>query len=436
MSIVIISCGGCKGAKVATQANSISKEKDSLSKASDDVNKSISSSEFDLGILKDAPMLPLEDADIKEVYDHYILQDTSNSYKYHIYDGVRQQVVEISPDEKFEISGNQKFMVRTLVKGNRLAKQHFLDITMLNTSNEVLYKGIIPAIGEDNYESHDYVYPLNTGKGIVIHSEEANILTLFIIQNSKLREVGKIKKKETIIVGFKMTDDGSDIICLDYNEELGQYTLSNYGLRQDKLSLKWEKKLIKPDYEFSRYGGYRNYYLDENKLINLRNSQNGMNPGIEIYNLSGDLVVDRNTSNRLYYESYIEDNKVTYIGTADKYIEYLNIDGKLQTLNLSDIFKTDTSLNIRPFKLINNKDNILLEFILIPNNYTHKDYITGILSGLAILSKDNLSKGKFYHLYNKNTCTIKIIDDSVYFLKGWSSQFPNTVKKTGFPISD
>jgi hypothetical protein len=307
---------------------------------------------------------------------------------------------------------------------------------MLNTSNEVLYKGIIPAIGEDNYESHDYVYPLNTGKGFVIHSEEANILTLFIIQDSKLTKVGKINNKESIIVGFKMTNDGSNIICLDYNEESGQYTLANYGLRQDKLSLKWEKKLIKPDYEFSQYGGYRNYYLDENKLINLRNSQNGMNPGIEIYNLSGDLVVDRNTSNRLYYESYIEDNKVTYIGTTEKYIEYLNIDGKLQTLNLSDILKTDTSLNIRPFKFINSKDNILLEFILFPNNYTHKDYMIGILSGLAILSKDNLSKGKFYHLYNKNTCTIKIIDDSVYFLKGWSSQFPKTVKKTGFPISN
>lgn len=432
-AIIFISCNGCKSTSLTKEKSLVIDKRNRDNASANSVDNS--SPEFNLGILKGAPMLPLVDADIKQVFDHYILQDSNNSFKYHLYDGNKQQTIEISPDEKFEISGNQKFMLRTSVKGNRLAKQHFLDITMINTSNEVLYKGIIPAISEDNYETHDYVYPLNNGKGLVIYSEEANILTLFIIQDSKLKEVGKIKKKESIIVGFKMTDDGSDIICLDYNEESEQYTLANYFQKNDKFSLKWEKKLNGRSFEFSQFLDNHYHYFDDSYRVDMVKQLHDSQFGIEVYDLSGNLLLDKSTTERLYFVSYYENNKISYIGALDKYIEYQNSNGEMQTLNLSNILKLDTALNIRPFKIINFKDYVFFEFKLIPH-YTHKNYYSGLLSGIGVMPKSDLSKGKFYTIFDKSNCTTKIINDTIYLMKAWSGQFPDTVKKTGLPISN
>ncbi|MBK9564538.1 MAG: hypothetical protein IPO37_04945 [Saprospiraceae bacterium] len=79
MSVIIISCGGCKGSKVVTQADTKKKTVDSVVKGNEPKNDPISSTEFGLGLLKNAPMLPLEEVDITEVYDHYILEDTANN---------------------------------------------------------------------------------------------------------------------------------------------------------------------------------------------------------------------------------------------------------------------------------------------------------------------------------------------------------------------
>ncbi|MBK8668628.1 MAG: hypothetical protein IPN89_03845 [Saprospiraceae bacterium] len=179
-------------------------------------------------------MLPLVDADIREVYDHYILQSEDMGRKYQLYDGIKQQEIEIATDEKLKISGNQKYMLKYKLKENKLAKQYFFDVEIRNTSNEILSKGIIPTVGEDNYESHDVLYPFNNGKGFVISSNES-MLTVYSVDKNQFSISGTILNKA--LLDFRMSDDASDIICLFYNEDASENMLRKYKFNDGKYIL-------------------------------------------------------------------------------------------------------------------------------------------------------------------------------------------------------
>ena len=120
--IVSLGCGGCGGAsKIVDKYDKKEKGLSNTNTVNNNLDEIKSSADFDLGILKDSPVLPVEVANITEAYDHYILQDTANTQKYHFYDGNIQQTVNFSePDVHLQVSRNGKFLSKMKLVQNKM----------------------------------------------------------------------------------------------------------------------------------------------------------------------------------------------------------------------------------------------------------------------------------------------------------------------------
>ncbi len=433
--IVSLGCGGCGGtSKIVDTDDKKEKGLSNTNTANNNSDEIKSSSDFDLGILKDSPVLPVEVANITEAYDHYILKVSEYESKYELYDGTKQQNIEIAIDEKLEISENQNYMLKYKLKENKLAKEYFFEVQILNSSNEIISKGIIPAVGEDNYESHDVLYPFNNGKGLIIWSEYPERLTVYIAEKNKFVIAGTIFNENKILTDFKISDDASDIICLFYDENEGKSYLDNHQLSNGKINKKWSKKTGGKQAHFSQFAGWLNPYIGNSTKIDLVTSSQDYIDHIEVYNLEGNLILASQISNCNYFESFDEGSNISYIGTAGETLQYYDKKGRLQIVNLKNLFSLDTTLNVTIIKFINTKNSIICQFSIYPK-IINNEYKNGVLSGVGILPKSNIEKGKYFPIYKKSSLELIVKNDILYLLKGHRTLYPESIKKLKIPLT-
>ncbi|MBK8668622.1 MAG: hypothetical protein IPN89_03815 [Saprospiraceae bacterium] len=328
--------------------------------------------------------------------------------------------------------GIKNICLNTNSKENKLAKQYFFDVEIRNTSNEILSKGIIPAVGEDNYESHDALYPFNNGKGFVIMSEYPDKVTVYSADKNEFSISGTILNQNKALAGFIMTDDASDIVCLFYDENTYKSYLENYKLSNGQLIKKWEKRPSGKHAQFSNFNGL--YHNSGNfKLINILTFSEEQADGLEVYTLDGDLILKKYLTNCSEFESYMEGSNCTYVGNEGEHLQYFDKNNVLQKIDLKKIFGMDTTLNARFDKFINTKSHIICEFSVRPH-YSHKEYMTGLFSGIGILPKSDLSKGKYYPIYKNSALVPMIKSDTLYLLKGYGSLYPDLIQKIKLPL--
>lgn len=262
-TILLISCNGCRSSKVESVSIHTDKDIDNNQIASSDTGKD-TTSHFDLGILKDAPMLPLEEVDITEVYDHYILQDSANYQKYHFYDGKRQQTVDFSgPDVHIQVSRNQKYLTKMTLIQNKMSNQYFLDVELRDCSNKLIAKQSIPSAYQDYYdEFRDDVIPLEDGSGLLQIGRRLGIscwVTGYKLEGTKLIKKIQIDKPDSFLYGIKSNADGSKIV-ITYNTKTEDYERDTIALYNMEKGLIWEMEL--PHLKFSL-----NHQWDESKTF-------------------------------------------------------------------------------------------------------------------------------------------------------------------------
>ncbi|MBK8668627.1 MAG: hypothetical protein IPN89_03840 [Saprospiraceae bacterium] len=173
--------------------------------------------------------------------------------------------------------------------------------------------------------------------------------------------------------------------------------------------------------------------LWESQLINLISASQDQYDGLEVYNSDGQLMLDKKISDCIEFESFIEGSNYTYVGTGGEHIQYFDKNNVLQKIDLKKIFGMDTSLNVTVYNFINSKNDIVFEFTIYPH-YSHKEYMTGLFSGIGILPKSDLSKGKYYPIYKNSALESVIKNDTLYLLKGHGSLYPDLIQKIKLPL--
>lgn len=250
LAIILISCNGCgSNSKIGNQNNIKKIEQSTIQTGnkSGSKNENPLSTEIDLGILKDVPMLPLEEADITEVYDHYILQDTANNQKYHFYDGSKQQTVDFSgPDVHIQVSRNGKYLSKMKLVQNKMSNQYFLDVELRDASNKIIAKQPIPSAYQDYYdEIRDDIVPLEDGSGFLQIGRRLGItywVTGYKMEESKFVKKFQINQPKSFLHDLKVNDDGSKVV-IKYNTQTENYESDTLALYSMEKGLLWKKKL-------------------------------------------------------------------------------------------------------------------------------------------------------------------------------------------------
>lgn len=247
-TIIFISCNGCKSTSLTKEKSSLV-EKSNLNNDNSSVNLADNSySEFDLGILKDAPKLPLEEADITEVYGHYILQDTANYQKYHFYDGNKQQTIDFRETEGglVQLSRNQKYLTNMDLIQNKMSNQYFLNVELRDVRNRTLAKQSIPSAYQDYYdELSDEIIPLEDGSGFIQIGRRLGIscwVAGYKIEGSKFIKKFQIDKPNCFLHDIKANEDGSKIV-LKFNTKTNTYEKDTLVLYSMEKGLIWQKEL-------------------------------------------------------------------------------------------------------------------------------------------------------------------------------------------------
>ena len=307
--VLFISCGGCKGPKGMMGAESKVNDSSKAIISRDEKNKTqteVNSTEFDLGILKDAPILPLEDADITEVYDHYILQDTANNRKYHFYDGNKQQAVDFSePDVHIQVSRNQKYLTKMSLIQNKMSNQYFLDVELRDASNTIIAKQSIPSAYQDYYdEFRDEIIPLEDGSGFIQIGRRLGLscfVTGYKLVGNKFIKKFQLDKPANFLYDIKSNDDGSKIALVyeSDNENTEKYTLALYNMHKGLL---WENPLPKK-YHFAHQWDFNYTFLNNEDLYLFKGGETGK---VLRYNFDGKIIDSINVLGNVQYWEFLD----------------------------------------------------------------------------------------------------------------------------------
>lgn len=426
-TVLFLSCSGCRSGKI----NGVSIQTDTHTDSSQLVSSGDTTAHFDIGVLKDAPMLPLTEVDIKDVYDHYILKDTGWQQIYHLYDGKRQQTVDFSgPDVHIQVSRNQKYLTKMTLIQNKMSNQYFLDVELRDCSNNLIVKQSIPSAYQDYYdEFRDEIVPFDGGTGFIQMGRRLGYglwVAGYKIENGKFIRKFQFDYPDGVLIGLKVNTNGDKIALItntrshfDEKDTLKLYDIDH--------GLIWKKRLPAKKYRMS-HSWEQNYFYNHDDIY-LFNSAIDTGKVLRC-DFDENLIDSFNVSGSFGHWDFVssKEGEILFLYSKKYLYIYNTISHRINEIDLYSQLKVSSSLriDIRNTVILNESQNKRTKYIFTIHVMSFpkgEEYFSGIAFYETETNAIKVYKttSTFMRLFNKN--------DDILLKKYMSDNFTEKIIK-------
>jgi hypothetical protein len=401
--LFLISCGGCGSGKT-TIAQQVSQSTESTpSKPEEDSTKKDlpTSSSSDIGLLENAPILPMQEVDITEVCDKFILRDTVNPRIYHFYDGHKVQTIDFSDGWNYlRVSKNGKYISKAQYFEDENTGKTTMEVELRDYTNRVIARQMIqPYLTQYSEDDRDEIIPFEDGSGFLHIGRfvgDGLWIVGYKLNKGRFSKIFQLKRQIGDLLDVQMDKNAEKLVIL-HTERVNGLTVDTIMMYDMDKGLLWKNVLPIADYSYSirhQFDDSRVMYsdsdiylfksgIDSTKVLRF-DFQGNIVDSFKVLGILTHWEVLRNNVEELLM---IYTHKVIgiYKPTTKEVLES-NL-GKLTNLS------KDLTLYVRNSIINTNleKDNIIISFYVVESKISNK-----LFSGLGIISVS----GELIKMYN------------------------------------